>query len=208
MSGHTDNLAEADNSVPSPDLRATVRGEQLVITDWGNQLAGPAGLRVRSTGDSDQPAPTIVDLAALGDEREELMVMHYDERQDLEEVERVIVRWAGQVGYRRVWLAESVVEVEFPKSETLSAHFRCPTCSAELSGDSADFWLAVRRARMFPPFCLTCGVESPQWEVRFEGSNSSPPQSPLPASSTSRFRGGPRLRMFGGRMRARAMRRR
>lgn len=168
MSGQIDSLAEANNALPSPNLRATIKGEQLFVTDWGTQLAGPGVLRARPASEGDQPTPAIVDLASLGEGNEELMVMHYDDRQDLEEVERVIVRWAGQVGYRRVWLAESVVAVDFPDSGIPSAHFRCPTCSAELSGDGADFWIAVRRMKMFPPFCLTCGVEAPQWDVSTE----------------------------------------
>jgi len=180
MSGEINSLAEADRALPSPSLRATIRGEQLFITDWGTQLAGPGALKARSIPEGDQPAPAIVDLAPLGDENEELMVMHYDERQDLDEVERVIVRWAGQVGYRRVWLAKSVLDVDFPESGIPSAHFRCPTCSAELSGDGADFWIAVRKMKMFPPFCLTCGVEAPQWDVSSE--QDSPADGPEPVS--------------------------
>jgi len=76
----------------------------------------------------------------------------------------VLADWAALVGYRRLWLPDSVVELE-PPPPVGTATVRCPTCTSVWADDSARFWTVVRESGHFPGFCPACGGSLPEWRL-------------------------------------------
>ena len=174
MPGLTDDPTETEFELLTPSYRATVRGGQLSITEWGSVLMSLEKLRT-SAADTEDDQATIVDLVIIGEHRDELIVSRSSKRHDGKNVGQTLLNWASQVGYRRVWLPDQVVDIEPSADQIGTAKLDCPTCMNEFTGEGPEFWLMVRKAKMFPHFCPACGCEVPQWEVSSE--------APVPSSS-------------------------
>ena len=164
MSGIPEHVLDDEHELPIPAYRATIRGGRLTITDWAPSLMSQERLKEMSRGSASVEA-TIVDLAVVGEAGDELVAVHHAEGNGLEEVDQAVVEWAGHVGYRRVWLPSQVVDIEPSPGQIGTARLTCPTCAMEYRSDGAEFWLKVRELGMFPPICMACGCEVPQWEV-------------------------------------------
>ena len=158
------------DALSTPDYRATITGGALTLHAWQPWLArnGPMGalLRARS-GDG----VTLADLTIVRDEEgaaRELVVEFVGEDAPPGAAERAVVRWAGCVGYRRVWLPDRIVE---PPSERvgLRASTTCSACGAHWRDGTPEFWLHTRDAGLFPGSCPLCGGTMPQWHVTTPG---------------------------------------
>src|SRR4051794_5084321 len=123
-----------------PDFRLTVRRDRVLAIDWHPFLVsgGPMTAMLHSRGRAG--------VAIAGDRPK---------------VRAAITRWAGDVGYRRLWLPGEIVELPGP-AEAL-AETRCSGCAIRLSADGPDFWDHVREAGRFPAACPLCGADLPQW---------------------------------------------
>lgn len=159
-----DLVAGEDDGLPAPTWRATIRRGQLTLTNWAPFLAtnGPLG----SVFPGRQRAGVaIADLTIHGDDADEVSVRYWAEGTDRAVADALLTTWAEDVGYRRLWLPDFVVELE-PHPERLErAAVRCPTCRAHWSDGTPEFWLLVRGAKVFPKWCPLCGCELPQWQV-------------------------------------------
>lgn len=165
-----------------PDLRLTVgRRRALHAAPFGPWLAdtGPsrAHLAARSRG-----GVTIADVHIVRDEEgnaaEAIVAVRAADRP---ERRAAIVRWAGDVGYARVWVGDDLVELE--PSAVGHAGVRCPTCRAEWEDDSPEFWAAVLHDGFFPTICTVCGATMPQWTVSVA---STAPVPPAPVGDPAR----------------------
>ncbi len=74
--------------------------------------------------------------------------------------------WAREVGYRRVWLPDDVVELPGPAPVEEVADVRCTGCRGVLCDTGEHFWEHVRASGRFPTACPLCGCDLPQWRVR------------------------------------------
>jgi hypothetical protein len=107
----------------------------------------------------------IVDLRFTGEDDDELVATVPPNAPRLgRAARRVLADWAALVGYRRLWLADSVVELE-PPPPVGTATVRCPTCTSVWADDSARFWAVVRDSGHFPGFCPACGGSLPEWRL-------------------------------------------
>jgi hypothetical protein len=139
-----------------PTCRATIRGDTVTLNRWSPGMAagGPlkAGLGcVRAA------------LADLHRREEELIVSPVRGVPWHEHAERTLLGWAEQVGYRRVWLPERVVDLGDALPALGWAHVTCPTCHARWEDGTIEFWEGVRRDGWFPGSCLACGGSLPEW---------------------------------------------
>jgi len=180
MSGLTEDAMNTGYDLPAPSYRATVRNGMLFITDWAAVLVSREKLRAGSSGSVSEGAK-ILDLMIIGEDGDELIAAYSFDSDEPGNVDQTLLDWAGHVGYRRVWLPHQVVDIAPSPEQIGTATLTCPTCSQEYTGDGPDFWLSVRQARIFPPFCVACGCEVPQWEVDPE-EPSPPPLVTTPAS--------------------------
>ena len=94
-----------------------------------------------------------------------------------------IEAWARDVGYRRLWFPDAVVELPGPGEG--QAETRCRSCGVRLCDAGADFWQRVRRAGRFPAACPLCGADLPQWRVR-QGHAPGDDRSARPAATQRR----------------------
>jgi hypothetical protein len=145
-----------------PDYRLTIRRDTVLAIDWHPWLAtgGPM-------------ATMLYDRGRAGVALADLTVLHEDELAaeaivrfltgDNVKARATLTRWAGEVGYRRLWLPGEVVELPGP-AEAL-AETRCNGCAVRLYDDGPDFWDHVREAGRFPAACPLCGADLPQWRV-------------------------------------------
>ncbi|HEX2102188.1 MAG TPA: hypothetical protein VHF51_00945 [Solirubrobacteraceae bacterium] len=74
-----------------------------------------------------------------------------------------IAAWARDVGYRRLWLPDDLVELPGPAEGR--AETRCSGCAARFADGAPGFWAGVRAAGRFPAMCPLCGGDLPQWRV-------------------------------------------
>jgi hypothetical protein len=155
---HTDDIDF--DLADEPFLRATIAGGELTLNPLlnGTIRGGPASMtlaRLRGV--------VLVDLRPVGDECDELVAIVPPNAPPLDRAaRRLLAEWAALVGYRRLWLADRVVELE-PPPPIGTAAVRCPTCSSEWADGSAGFWAMVRANCHFPGYCPACGGSLPEW---------------------------------------------
>ena len=160
-----DRLGDADeHEVPRPTWRATIRGGRLMLTQWAPFLitGGPAGTLFRGRR---RTGVAIADLSLHGEDADEITVRYWLEGADRASADEVLRTWAGDLGYRRIWLPDRVVELETDPERLERASVSCPTCRSRWSDGTPEFWHMVREAGMFPKWCPMCGCELPQWTV-------------------------------------------
>lgn len=153
---------ETEEPGEGPAFRATVRRGRLHLTEWAPGLVSRSldyGLTKKRS------SATIFDLIVAGEGCDELVVQPVEAGSGEDNAERVLLDWAGRVGYRRVWLEHEVVEVPPSPDQIGTACVQCRSCSARWRASSPEFWLAVREAHQFPAWCGRCGAEMPQWVV-------------------------------------------
>jgi hypothetical protein len=160
----SDETAEKDHEPTEPSFRATIRDGRLFLTEWASWLAAgnPLGIRNEAIATG---AAAIADLSPVGAGEDELLVRFYEEGRDREHAVRTLLGWAARVGYRRVWLEDELIETPPSPQQIGAAAVRCPVCRSEWYASSPEFWMAVRKAKRFPPWCSRCGCELPQWDV-------------------------------------------
>jgi hypothetical protein len=107
----------------------------------------------------------IVDITRTGEECDELIADFVRGSALGRAVEEPLIAWARTVGYRRLWLADRVVELGNEPAVTGVAEARCPTCRLEWRDVGTGFWEDVRRTGHFPGFCCACGGSLPEWHV-------------------------------------------
>jgi hypothetical protein len=149
-----------------PELRATVRGEHVRIIDRGPWLVdgGPLWTLIEARG---RAGVAIADVSVLRDEdglADEAIVRFLTGTGPA--ARRAVTEWARQVGYRRVWLSDELVELEGPGPVDSVAEVRCTGCRVVLADTGEGFWAHVRESGRFPTACPLCGCDLPQWRVR------------------------------------------
>jgi hypothetical protein len=149
-----------------PELRATIRGERVRVIDKVPWLVdgGPLWTLIEGRG---RAGVAIADVAVLRDEdglaRE--AVVHFLTG-DSPGARRALHAWAHQVGYRRVWLPDDIIELPGPAPLDQVADVRCTGCRVVLCDTGEHFWGHVRASGRFPTACPLCGCDLPQWRVR------------------------------------------
>ena len=147
-------------------LRATIADGEITLNPplSGTITGGPASMtfaRLRGVA--------IVDLRFAGADGDEVVATVPPNAPRLPRAaRRVLAAWAALVGYRRLWLPDSVVELE-PPPPVGTASVRCPTCTSVWADDSARFWTVVRESGHFPGFCPACGGSLPEWRLASPG---------------------------------------
>jgi hypothetical protein len=143
-----------------PFLRATIAGGELTLNPpmAGTITGGPASMTfARLDG------VVIVDLRHAGEDDKELVATVPPNAPPVDRAaRRTLLAWAALVGYRRLWLADRVVELE-PAPAIGTAAVRCPTCTSVWSDGSEGFWAMVRANGHFPGYCPACGGSLPEW---------------------------------------------
>jgi len=147
-------------------LRATIADGEITLNPplSGTITGGPASMtfaRLRGVA--------IVDLRFAGADGDEVVATVPPNAPRLPRAaRRVLAAWAALVGYRRLWLPDSVVALE-PPPPVGTASVRCPTCTSVWADDSARFWTVVRESGHFPGFCPACGGSLPEWRLARPG---------------------------------------
>jgi len=141
-------------------LRATIAGGELTLNPplAGTITGGPAAMTLARLD-----GVVLVDLRHAGEDDEELVATVPPNAPAMTgAARRLLTDWAALVGYRRLWLADRVVELE-PPPPIGTATVRCPTCTSVWADDSEGFWAMVRRNGHFPGYCPACGGSLPEW---------------------------------------------
>ena len=145
-----------------PTFRVTIAGPRLTLIRWFPSLIPrncPAGNLFRPR---EQAGVTIADLTVEQAEAgRELSVTYLVDGGGVA-AERLLIRWAGLVGYTRVWLPDRVVEPATPTALG-RARVECPSCGADWEDSSAEFWAQVHSDGHFPNSCPLCAGDLPQW---------------------------------------------
>jgi hypothetical protein len=143
-------------------LRATIADGEITLNPplSGTITGGPASMTfTRLQG------VAIVDLRFTGEDDDELVATVPPNAPRLgRAARRVLGDWAALVGYRRLWLPDSMVELE-PPPPVGTASVRCPTCTSVWADDSPRFWTVLRESGHFPGFCPACGGSLPEWRL-------------------------------------------
>jgi hypothetical protein len=146
-----------------PDFRLTVHRRKVLAIDWHPWLVcgGPMTTMLQERG---RAGVAIADLTVVheDDVASEAVVRFL--AGDRPAARAAIATWAGDVGYRRLWLPGDVVELPGPAEHM--AETRCNGCCARLCDDGPEFWQHVRAVGRFPAGCPLCGADLPQWRVR------------------------------------------
>jgi len=153
---------------PAPTWRVTIRRGRLMLTGWAPFLIG-SGPYASLFGGRERAGVAIADLTLHGKEGEEVSVRYWATGGGREQADEALVDWARDVGLKRVWLPDRLVEIEPDPERIETASVSCPTCRARWSDSTPEFWLTVRGAGVFPKWCPICGGELPQWTVTRTG---------------------------------------
>jgi hypothetical protein len=139
-----------------PSHRAAIRDGRITLNRWNPALlsGGPARAGM-ATIDA-----ALADLRLLDDELVVCPVAHVAWSAA---AEAALLTWARVVGYRRVWLPGSVVDLAGDLAVMTTARVQCPTCGASWEDDTVVFWERVRDHGWFPGLCLACGGSLPEW---------------------------------------------
>ena len=157
-------------TVEPPDLRATVRRGLVRVIDWTPSLVtdGPLWTLLEKRG---RAGVAIADIALVRDDdghAAEAIVSFLTG--DTPQARAVLRGWAGDVGYRRLWMPAELVELPGPAPRIAEA--RCTGCGAVLVDGSAHLWQHVRLSGRFPNACPLCGSDLPQWRARHDTTTS------------------------------------
>lgn len=156
---------EINLGVPQETWRATISGSRVQLVSLGAHLAGTDGGVGTMFTEVEEAGVTIADLASSEDEDSghELTVTFLAAGDP--GAEAAITRWAGLVGYRRIWFPDRVVGVDNSPRFTDKATVTCSGCRHVWTGGGRGFWIGIMSRRAFPVFCLLCGGDLPQWEL-------------------------------------------
>ena len=152
-----------------PDLpwaRAVVRDGRITLHEWrpGLMTGGPqrtvlAGLASRGVVLADLRCDMYEDGSL------ELRVEWIPAGVDPGAAAAAVVAWAEQVGYRRVWLPDRVVDLSDALFTGGRAEVTCPTCGLRWDDESPEFWAMVRGHGHFPDSCPACNGSLPEWDL-------------------------------------------
>jgi hypothetical protein len=147
----------------TPDYRLCVRRDTVRAIDWSPWLAagGPMTMLLAARG---RAGVAIADVTVVrdGDLVTEAVVRFLTG--DGPGPRAAIANWARDVGYRRLWLPDDLIELPGPAEAP--AETRCTGCGARFVDGAPGFWAGVRAAGRFPAMCPLCGGDLPQWRVK------------------------------------------
>jgi hypothetical protein len=189
MDSDRDDLPDGLDIGPDPGaerfLRATIASGQITLNPplTGTITGGPASMTFgRLEG------VALVDLRRTGEDDHELVATVPPNAPPLgRAARRVLADWAALVGYRRLWLADRVLELE-PPPPIGTAAARCPTCTSVWSDSSVTFWSMVRANGHFPGFCPACGGSLPEWRPVRAGARPAPAARRRPGAARAESR--------------------
>jgi hypothetical protein len=166
----------------SPDFRLTIRRGGVLAVDWHPWLVsgGPMTAMLRARG---RAGVAIADVTVLHEDEIAAEAIVRFLAGDGAPARAAITQWARDVGYRRLWLPDDLVELPGP-AEAL-AETRCNGCAVRLSDEGPEFWQHVRAVGRFPAGCPLCGADLPQWRVCQTPPAADDPTS-MPAPATRR----------------------
>ena len=162
-----------------PDFRLTVRRSTLLAVDWHPWLVGSGPMTTMLHARA-RAGVAIADVTVIRDEEVATEALVRFLAGDRPAARAAIEAWACDVGYRRLWLPDAVVELPGPGEG--QAETRCRGCGVHLCDAGGAFWLRVRCAGRFPAACPLCGADLPQWRVR-QAAARDDERSPLPAAT-------------------------
>ena len=164
-----------------PDVRLTIRGDTVLAVNWHPWLVsgGPMTTMLRARG---RAGVAIVDVTVLREDDMATEAVVSFLAADTAAARVAITAWARDVGYRRLWLPDQVVELPGPGEG--DADTRCRGCGARLCDGGPLFWQRVRAIGRFPATCPLCGADLPQWRVCQRSPDGDDP-SPMPATTRS-----------------------
>ena len=145
-----------------PDFRLTVRRGTVLAVDWNPWLvrSGPMTTMLHARG---RAGAAIADVTVLHEDDVATEAVVHFLAGDRFEARSAITGWARDVGYRRLWLPDEVVELPGPAEA--EAETRCRGCGVRLCDGGREFWRQVRMVGRFPCGCPLCGADLPQWRV-------------------------------------------
>ncbi len=151
--------------VPRARFRVTYREGRLLVIHWADVLAeqGPV---LTLLEDSELEDLLIADLAESRDSegRWELTMRLLTADGPSPPAERAILDWASDVGYRRIWLPDRVVNLSRRQGFNSRVKVHCHNCGQTWHDSGRAFWSHVVKQRSFPTFCRLCGADLPVWE--------------------------------------------
>jgi hypothetical protein len=147
----------------TPDYRLCVRRGTVRAIDWTPWLAagGPMAMLLAARG---RAGVAIADLTVVRDGDIVIEAIVRFLTGDGADARAAIAGWARDVGYRRLWLPDDLLELPGPAEGT--AETRCSGCAARFADEAPGFWASVRASGRFPAMCPLCGGDLPQWRVR------------------------------------------
>jgi hypothetical protein len=162
-----------------PDFRLTIRRGTVLAVDWHPWLVtgGPMMAMLRTRG---RAGVAIADATVLRDDDVAAEVVVCFLAADGPKACAAITGWAHDVGYRRLWLPDEVVELPGPAEG--EAETRCRGCGVLLCDGGPAFWERVRTVGRFPAGCPLCGADLPQWNVCQRSPGGDDPSS-MPATT-------------------------
>jgi hypothetical protein len=155
------------DAVPdAPWARAVIRNGTITLNPWSPELmsGGPQRTVLAPLA---RRGVALADLSSdvREDGTEELRVAWVPAGASGGAAADVLIAWAEQVGYRRVWLPDRVVDLTGRLSTGGRAAVTCPTCRLSWEDESPEFWTFVRCSGHFPATCPVCNGSLPEWRV-------------------------------------------
>ena len=164
-----------------PDFRLTIRRDTVLAVDWHPWLVsgGPMTTMLRERG---RAGVAIADVSVLREDDVATEAVVRFVAGDGPAARAAITGWSRDVGYRRLWLPDEVMEMPGPGEG--EAETRCRGCAVRLCDGGPEFWQRVRAIGRFPATCPLCGADLPQWRV-CQSSPSGDDPSSMPATTRS-----------------------
>src|SRR4051794_10649540 len=105
-----------------PDFRLTIRRGTVLAIDWGPWLVsgGPMHTMLRARG---RAGIAIADVDVVFEDEVAIEAIVRFVAGDSPKARATVTRWAADVGYRRLWLPDDVVELPGPTE--VEAETRC-----------------------------------------------------------------------------------
>jgi hypothetical protein len=165
-----DEIEEAIDEVltemeTQPKYRATYRGKRLTVVPFFSNLVerGPAFEWFQKRERAGTVIADLTEHESVGGD--ELSITYRTAGRNRQAAELALAEWAATVGYRRLWLADGLLELEAIASDEDTASVKCMTCGHVWSDSGQQFWSMVVGQHAFPWTCTMCGCDMPQWRL-------------------------------------------
>lgn len=139
-----------------PDFRVVLRRGRIWLSRWEDDLVAREGITTM-LGGSEASDSSIADLTLVGRDCREVMVQFLSAGSSRSGEASSLIEWSTVLGYRRIWFADRLAELQCSPELLGSCQLDCGICGLDREIEEVDFLLGARQQGFFPMTCPVCG---------------------------------------------------